>query len=63
MKRASDLVKDMLRLENRVGNWSQNSGKGRWEYYVRNEVKFKLAHRHRTLILKPLSLQLVITIN
>lgn len=61
MKRTSDLVKSMLRLDNGVGSQSQNSGNGRWGYYVRDEVK-KLAHRHRTLILKLLSLQLVIAI-
>ena len=61
MRRTPDLVKGMLRLENGVQSQSQSSGKDRWGYYARDEVKLKLAHKHRILILKPL-LQLVIAI-
>lgn len=42
-----------------AGNQSQNHGKSVWAYYLRDEVKFKPAHKHRILISKPLSLQLV----
>lgn len=59
MRTTPDLVKGMLRLESWAGSQSQNCGKSIWAHHVRDEVKFKLAHKHRILISKQLSLQLV----